>query len=227
MKITFLQHCGYFIELEDACLLFDYYRGELPAIPNGKKLYVFVSHSHYDHYNSDIFSLRDKADKVFYIISEDVITDNADDVYRVKARQKVSLDGCEIETIVSTDIGVAYIVRYAGKVIYHAGDMNWWAFPLQEAQRNEQVGTVYRTEIDALDNMHFDVAFVPLDPTLQEGFYLGLDYFMKHTETDMVFPMHFWGNFDVYKRLLALEESKSYADRVAEVNHYGQEWLID
>ena len=31
-----------------------------------------------------------------------------------------------IRTLHSTDFGVAFLVRFHGKWIYHAGDLNWW-----------------------------------------------------------------------------------------------------
>ena len=46
MKITYLRHSGFLVELEQVWLLFDYYRGEIPEFPKGKKGYVFVSHRH-------------------------------------------------------------------------------------------------------------------------------------------------------------------------------------
>ena len=49
MKVTYLEHSGFLVELEDSCLLFDYYRGELPGLDPDKKMLVFVSHAHYDH----------------------------------------------------------------------------------------------------------------------------------------------------------------------------------
>ena len=235
MKVTFLQHSGYLVGVNDSCFLFDYYRGNIPDISEYKKLYVFVSHSHYDHYNSDIFLLHNKVENVYYILSDDVEINESDldtgigelKIRRVKSGEDFTIDDCRIRTLMSTDAGVAYIVSYAGKTVYHAGDMNWWVFPLQEAERNAWVGDVYRSEIDALNNMSFDLAFVPVDPTLQEGFYLGIDYFMKHTDTKKVFPMHFWGNFGIYDRLMALPETKSYADRIVKITRYGEEWVID
>ncbi len=239
MKVTFLQHSGFLVEIGDSAFLFDYYRGVLPDVSKHQKLYVFVSHSHYDHYNSDIFLLHDKVRNVCYILSDDIILNKADieadlhvnienlQIRRVVPNEDFTFHDCEVRTLMSTDEGVAFIVSYEGKTIYHAGDLNRWVFPLQEAQRNEWVGNVYMNEIDSLENMSFDAAFVPVDPTLQDGFYLGLDYFMKHTNTKYVFPMHFWGNFGIYKRLLALPETKSYADRIVNITRYGEEWVID
>ena len=36
MRITFLAHSGFFVELDSMCLLFDYWRGELPPLPEMK-----------------------------------------------------------------------------------------------------------------------------------------------------------------------------------------------
>ncbi len=58
MRITYLSHSGFLVELETAYLLFDYYKGDLPELNTGKKFYVFVSHAHYDHFKKDIFKLR-------------------------------------------------------------------------------------------------------------------------------------------------------------------------
>ena len=54
MRVTYLGHSGFLLEMEDALLLFDYYQGSLPEMDPEKTLFVFVSHVHYDHYNPDI-----------------------------------------------------------------------------------------------------------------------------------------------------------------------------
>ena len=42
MKITYIGHSGFFVEMEDACFLFDYYKGTIPETDGNKKMYVFV-----------------------------------------------------------------------------------------------------------------------------------------------------------------------------------------
>ena len=74
MKITFIEHSGFMVEMERTVLLFDYYQGEIPAFDKEKTLYVFVSHSHADHYNPVIWKLKEQYEKVQYIISDDVKT---------------------------------------------------------------------------------------------------------------------------------------------------------
>ena len=49
MTITYINHSGFFVELDTVCLLFDWWKGELPELPD-KPLLVFVSHRHADHF---------------------------------------------------------------------------------------------------------------------------------------------------------------------------------
>ena len=42
MQITYIGHSGFFVELTQSMLLFDYYQGRLPKFSHGKRLYVFV-----------------------------------------------------------------------------------------------------------------------------------------------------------------------------------------
>ena len=44
MKVTFIYHSSYFVELDHCCLLFDYYQGNIPQVD--KPLYVSPSHPH-------------------------------------------------------------------------------------------------------------------------------------------------------------------------------------
>lgn len=72
MKITYIGHSGFSVELEQSVLLFDYYQGEIPSFPDGKKLYVFASHRHGDHFNPEIFSLAERYLDVQYVFSRDI-----------------------------------------------------------------------------------------------------------------------------------------------------------
>ena len=70
MRVTFLAHDGFFIELDQVCLLFDWWKGVLPPLPD-KPLLVFVSHRHEDHFNPAVFALADcKADIQFLLGSD-------------------------------------------------------------------------------------------------------------------------------------------------------------
>ena len=51
MEITYLGHSGFLVETSAAYLLFDYIRGNLPEFDKAKRLYVFASHAHSDHWD--------------------------------------------------------------------------------------------------------------------------------------------------------------------------------
>ena len=72
MRVTYLGHSGFLLEMEDALFLFDYYQGSLPEMDPEKTLFVFVSHVHYDHYNPDILKLRRQRQNIWYLFSDDV-----------------------------------------------------------------------------------------------------------------------------------------------------------
>ena len=44
MKVTYIYHSGFAVELEKSVLLFDYCEGELPQWGREKAVYVFASH---------------------------------------------------------------------------------------------------------------------------------------------------------------------------------------
>lgn len=72
LKITYIAHSSFFIETDRTCLLFDYYTGTIPKVPVGKKLYVFASHRHGDHYSKKIFDLKNEYKDVHYLLSSDI-----------------------------------------------------------------------------------------------------------------------------------------------------------
>lgn len=51
MKITYLDHSGFAVEYKKYVLIFDWYKGKLPEFDSEKEIYVFSSHSHYDHFD--------------------------------------------------------------------------------------------------------------------------------------------------------------------------------
>lgn len=227
MKVTYLGHSGFFVEMEDACFLFDYYKGELPEADRGKKLFVFVSHGHYDHYRKEIFSLRDQYDQVRCLISSDIFVREAEDILSVKPNEETEVLGCRIRTLRSTDEGVAFLLKYRGRTIYHAGDLNWWHWEEETEEYNTAMRRAYQSEINKLQGEKIDLAFVPVDPRLGEQYCWGLDCFMKRTDTKRVFPMHFWDNYAVFDRLALEKCAQDYEDRIIRIKREGQSFLLE
>ena len=205
MKITYLGHSGFLAETKEYYLLFDYYTGKLPVFLPEKKLTVFVSHSHQDHYNKEIFALQCERSGITYVLSKDIRRKQAEELVQkenmllsVKAHETYRLyeDKIVIETLRSTDAGVAYLVTLTedGKKyrFYHAGDLNLWKWVGETKAHNNNMEANFRRELERIRGRHFDIAFVPLDPRQENFAFGGMDLFLEMADADVVFPMHFW-----------------------------------
>ncbi len=227
IKVTYLGHSGFLAELEDAYLLFDYYKGELPEMDPDKKMAVFVSHSHYDHFGKDVFRLRDLFKQIRFILSDDVPAQEETDVIFVRPNECREVLGLDITTLRSNDEGVAFLVKYKNRTIYHAGDLNWWHWAGEPDAYNTKMRRSYQSEINKLQKEKIDVAFVPVDPRLGEQYCWGLDCFMKRTETAKVFPMHFWETYDIFDRLFLEKCTEDYQDKIVRIDREGQSFLLE
>lgn len=227
IKVTYLAHSGFSVEYREFVLVFDYYRGILPEFEPDKKPYVFASHVHEDHFKRKIFDWASRYTDIHYILSDDIQeTGPGGRVLSVGADEELVLEGLKIRTLKSTDEGVAFLVNAGDKVIYHAGDLNWWHWEEEDDRTwNEPMRQAYQQEIKKLSAVKIDVAFVPLDMRQGKQFFWGLDYFMRHTDTACVFPMHMC-DYKAYDRLIRLPESEPYRDKVMHITRTSQEFLV-
>ena len=223
MKVTYLEHSGFAAEYKEYVLIFDWYRGSLPEFDQQKKIYVFASHSHYDHFNKKIFGWSEQYPDVRYILSADIAgKEQSERTVYVTANKKYDFDGIKVQTLHSTDEGVAFIVYMEDKVIYHAGDLNWWHWEEEDDAYNRMMRGDYQKEIETLAGEKIDLAFVVLDPRQEEQFYWGFDWYMRHTDTKIVFPMHMWKQYEVQDRLIGMEVSEPYREKIMRIREMGQ-----
>lgn len=231
MKITYIHHSAFMAETESACLLFDYFEGAVPEIPTEKALYVFASHCHGDHFSEVIFDLAGEHEKLKFLLSSDIWTKRVpeklkDRAYFLAPDQVWEDEILKVETYKSTDEGVAFWCTVDGLELYHAGDLNHWYWDGEDEIWNRNMTEAYRAEIEKMRGRTADAAFLPLDPRLEQYFYLGIDDFMKAVNAKKIFPMHFWGQFDVGARLKALPCSEPYRERIVEIGAAGQVFII-
>lgn len=231
MKVVYIHHSGFYVETDQAGLLFDYFEGSLPRIPEDRPLYVFASHRHPDHFSRVIFDLADGTRDVTFILSSDIWKRRVPEELKERVvfmgpDEKREIGAVTVETFRSTDEGVAFWCTLGGKQIYHAGDLNHWYWDGEEEQWNRNMTEAYRKEMEKMAGRTADAAFLPLDPRLEQWFYLGIDDFMKKADARVIFPMHFWKQYDVTEKLRTLPCSEDYRDRVMQIREEGQEFLI-
>ena len=196
MKITFIYHSSFAVELENCVLVFDYYgEGQLPTIPENKKIYFLNSHAHPDHFKREILELKSEYPTAEYILSRDI---------RFREEER----------------------KPEGKRIYHAGDLNWWHWTGESKYWNNNMAANYKNAINQIKGEHFDVAFVPVDPRLGTSYSLGIRYFLENTHVDAVFPMHCWGQYEVCRKLQKEPELNGMLEHYYPIKDTAQEWNL-
>ena len=211
MKVTYIKHSGFMVETDKSYLLFDYWEGKIPDMVYGKTLYVFSSHGHHDHYSPSIYKLENCCRQVHYILSSDIRQvdrswNKMDHVYFMNPYEKMEVGECQIETLKSTDEGVAFLVRIEGKVIYHAGDLHWWDWPGEDSGWLSQQEQTFRAEIEKTAGVPVDIAFTVLDDRLGENFDKGMSLLLDIMRPRYALPMHFWSDRGVISRFRSLHD---------------------
>ncbi len=228
MKITYIGHSGFSVEYDNVVFIFDYYRGNLPAFDRKKNIYVFVSHAHFDHFTKEIFTWSRIYPDITYILSADVPAAGCEGkILSMDENEKRNVEGVCIRTLHSTDEGVAFFVSAGGRTIYHAGDLNWWHWEEESADYNLAMEKDYKREIEKMKGQKVDVAFVPVDPRLADAFYYGIDWFMRQTDTQHVFPMHMQEDYEVYGKLIRLPETEGYRDKIVHIDRPSQTFELE
>lgn len=227
MKIVYIKHSCFSVELEDSILIFDYFQGNLPNFNKNKKIYIFSSHSHHDHFSKSIFKLNKIYPHVTYILSDDISASNSKNIKFIGADEKLVVDNLQIETLLSSDLGVAFIIKVEDKVIYHAGDLNWWHWEGENSpEENAYAEKIFKNSVDKIKGKEIDLAFIPLDPRQGDKYYLGFDYFMRNTKTKIAFPMHLWEDYSLINTFKNSTYASKYKDKIININHKGEEFSI-
>jgi len=247
MKITYICHSSFSVEFEDekVVLIFDYYKGTLPLFDKDSHIFIFVSHKHYDHYSKKIFDLGNEYENVTFVLPKEmkmtlkymdrwnIPVISRDKIEYVTYNETYEFDETAVnapflcvKTLKSTDAGVAYLVEFLGKKIYHAGDLNWWIWDEELKEKNEDMTKRFKKEIDKLDGLDIDVAFLPLDPRQEDKFYWGFDYFLKKCNVEYAFPMHMWDKYEEIDTLKNMDVSSEYRDNIMMITREGQEFEV-
>mgnify|MGYP000733729961 FL=1 len=240
MKGIYIYHSGFALLDEGGTVIIDYYKdsadrplmgvvhGELLSRPG--KLYVLASHVHADHFNPEVLTWKEMRSDIQYLFSKDILENGKagllDACYLDKGN--VWTDGVlEVEAFGSTDAGVSFLLRWDGKTIFHAGDLNNWHW--KEESTEEEVREAERAYFDELDALarrtdRMDLVMLPVDPRLGEDYMLGAKQFVDKFRVDRFVPMHF---DDAYDKANAFREyAESRGVRFVELNYKGEGFMI-
>jgi len=212
--VYYLGHAGWAVETKNNVLIFDYFKmgqpADEPSFANGgvntaeldgKKVTVFVSHKHNDHFDKSILGWNGKIGNLTYVFGE-----RPDSVFAcelIGPRESRVINGIGVSTIKSSDAGVAFFVAVDGVTIYHAGD---------HANASDDLSGPFAPEIDYIAGKvpDVDLAFVPVIgcgfPALgcvRKGIYYSVD----KLNPKVLFPMHSGGS--EYRYLEFAQDAKA------------------
>jgi L-ascorbate metabolism protein UlaG (beta-lactamase superfamily) len=143
-------------------------------------------------------------------------------ILSARDHQTYKVEDINITTYKSTDEGVAFMLETERKVIYHAGDLNWWLWEGESKQWNNNMTASFQREIGKMTSMSLDLAFLPLDPRQEGNYYLGIEYMLKNVNVKYVIPMHMWGEYAIIDRFKADGHLNGYDTEVIKINEEGQ-----
>ncbi len=248
MKVIFIHHSCFLVEAEGKVLLFDWFAGDkvkeyqfhgiLPEYPPDTPFYVFASHNHRDHFDMDVLHLAERYHRIRFIFSKDCkLSPNflkkhgfpeniREKILYVGGCASYQLEGLEIETLRSTDAGVAFYVDLNGVTLFHAGDLNNWRWEGAGEIVNGAMDRNYKSQINRIAKKPINLAFVPMDPRLGQYQTLGMDYVLQHTDAEHVFPMHMWQDYSAIGQYKKKISNAAMAGRVMEVTHENQVFVL-
>ena len=206
MKIYYLHHSAVAVIIDKTLLVFDYYQDKPDRrmkdgavhpddIKSAESVYVFVSHSHHDHYNKLIFGWAAYNKNVTYILDETVPEEDRPDGAVVLAKTETFDDGhiC-VQAFGSTDIGGSFYVQCGGQSIFHAGDLNYWHWKDEADEKyTRAMDLSFAREMRLLGSsvQTIDYAFFPVDKRMGIDYDEGAVRFIDSMKPRVLIPIHF------------------------------------
>lgn len=211
MKVYYVYHSCFIIETDSTFLIFDYFNNKgssnqdfdfnellINALNSHKALYVFSSHSHHDHFNTEILSWCNKKEDTYYILSSDIkLYTNLDKLYMLNKNEEISINNVNINTFGSTDEGISFLVSVDDCNIFHAGDLNWWKWMDDTPEEEKEMENAFKSILKdiIIKDVNIDIAFFPVDGRLENNYMYGGKYFIEQIRPKVFIPMHFWEDY--------------------------------
>ena len=177
-----------------------------------KKVYIFSTHSHSDHFNKEILTWLEMNENIKYILSDDIRIYKHKNFYFTKEGDSFELDNLKISTFGSTDLGSSFYVNTENKNIFHSGDLHFWHWEDDTPEEEKTMYDAYMVQLEKIKKLdRIDIAFVPVDPRLGVNTLEGVELFYKILKPKIIIPMHFSDDYSQMKNFI---EKFKYNDDV-------------
>ena len=236
--ITYLFNSGFIVETEKHLLLFDYYkdqtnqgsqeqskRVEKKILATDKKVFIFVSHRHKDHFNPVILEWSKLRAEINYFLSDDIKpVQKNEGIKLVAPYQQLEVDDLNTKTYGSTDEGVSFLVKVDELTLFHAGDLNWWYWWDDPEEEIKMAEHRFKAEIEKMKGERIDLAFFPVDPRLEHNYSIGGEYFIQQLHPKVLIPMHFGTDYEILSSFVA--KVQDFDTKVINITSSPQEILL-
>lgn len=231
VTVWYLGHCGFAVRVNEKLLIFDYTTefGTASGNPragglsdgtveigdlSGLDVYVFVTHSHSDHYDRSVLEWETGGERIEYFFGWEA-GDNSDHHYLVGPRATTEVNGLQIYTINSHHSRVpevAYLVHVDSHWIYHNGDYRQDYIP-----DFEYLGTL---------TDHIDVVFTGSVYDEDTQYAHQAHYLMEHFRPDALFPMHNRDAEEAGEDFARVMAQRGFETRILAPQRRGDSWEI-
>lgn len=201
MELTYLLNSGFMVKDGKTLLVFDDYEDPSGVVDAAydkddfDRLYIFVTHAHFDHFSTRIRAYARKATR--YIFSSDIKHTKRVKIFPtnkityIKRYSEWRDDTIKINTYDSTDVGICFRVETpSGARIFHAGDFNWWHWEDDTLENITLADKIFKRQVKRLNGMEADVALFPIDGRLGAAQEKGAIEFVARTKVKSFVAMH-------------------------------------
>jgi ankyrin repeat protein/L-ascorbate metabolism protein UlaG (beta-lactamase superfamily) len=244
LKVWYTGHSGWALQFNDKVIIIDYWQagaqnheaslvnGKInPGELAGKKVYVFATHNHRDHYDTTIFGWQKSIKDIKYVYGfhPEKTWDDKDQPYHgpsytyIHDNQTGMVDDIKVTTIKSNDTGQGFLLEVNGLKIFHPGD---------HALFNGDLEADFKKEIDfiAAQTSNIDIAFLPVtgcpSSWKKENIVQGFFYIIDKMNPAEVFPMHAFQREYALKEFAEIAKQRSCASKLICVENRGDHFTF-
>lgn len=205
IQITYIFHNCFTLKLPDKTFLFDYpadqYLDEIRRTAiisqiQNTDLYLFSSHNHADHFNRNFMDLSSYTKSLTGILSRDIVAKNRQfktisSCHAVEADQSYPMGDFTVDTFLSNDEGVAFLIHHGPINIYFGGDLANWHWEDLNKQELRLLVTYFGEVLEKIKKWPIQIAFSNTDQRLAN--WAGAAQFMEAVKPKLFVPMHTFG----------------------------------
>lgn len=205
IRITHIFHNCFVLDVGSSSYVFDIpaerFRtgkavGALHEAIADKDVTVLFTHSHLDHFAPDFMDVCEGARSLCAIISDDIeeMYPNLtfDNSLIVEPDEKYCFEGLEVETMLSNDLGVAYVFRTReGVKIYNGGDLACWDWETSSQTERNFARSFFKEAVNKVAAKKVQITFSNLDRRLHN--LAGGPQLVEAVQPQVFVPTHAFG----------------------------------